>query len=165
MKQKKISKALSLAIASTIVFTNFFSIGLTSKTYAIAEGNLETQDVQTNSGNIEFDAFYMNNNQKTHEIEKELNNSDLELCLYTNVKKGYIKNAKIQIKGENNTKANIKLQDNQTPPELVETIDKDNNQIILKQLNTGTNSTFKVKVDSIKDDKYDISKAICLLPL
>ncbi|MCI9016336.1 MAG: hypothetical protein HFJ53_04120, partial [Clostridia bacterium] len=159
MYQKLTNKIIATILITTITLTNFILLGIyTSKTYASNE-ELEKQKTITNNENVEFDTYFKDQNgQKTHFLSKDINSEDIKLHIYIKVKKGYLKNTKIEISGEEfNESANFKIQNNNTELELVEKIDVNNNEIVLKQINQGTEIVLEVPIVSNKDNKVLVS--------
>ena len=143
MNQKLLTKVLATILAVILTFTNFVMLGVyASKTYAT--DTLENQDTGLKDGNIEFDAYFMQENKnKTHEISLDIDNQETNIYLGITVKKGYLKNAKITIQGEDNEASNYKIKNIQELPDTIESISEEKNEIALKQINGGTRSNFR----------------------
>lgn len=155
MNQKLLTKVLAATLAVILTFTNFVMLGLyTSKTYATTDA-LENQKVASNNENVEFDAYFMEDT-KTHSAKKNIKD-EVMLYLSVNVKKGYLKNAKVEMLGENGTSANFKMVNAEQKLEAVESVNIDTNTIKLKQLNSGTQIVLQVPVKSITNDVFDLS--------
>ena len=144
MNQKILTKVLATTLAVILTFTNFIMLGMyASKTYATSD-TLENQETTSNNENVAFDAYFMKENKrKTHSSIVDFDEQNMKIYLEVNVKKGYLKNASVQITGENNTTPNFKIQNSEAIPETVEKIDVENNTIALKQINSGTRSHFR----------------------
>ena len=157
MNQKILTKIIATTLAMILTLANLTVLGLyTSKTYATND-SLEAQETFTKDGKLEFDAYYVEENKKTHSLEKDINDDTLKLCISTNVKAGYLSNARIEIQGEDGSSANIKINKTEEQLQAVEKIDDVNNQIMLKQLNSGTQSLVEIPVTSVKQEKFDLS--------
>lgn len=155
MNQKLLTKVLATTLAVILTFTNFVMLGVyASKTYATVD-TLENQKTASNNENVEFDAYFMDGS-KTHTIIKNIKEEE-KLYLSINVKKGYLKNAKVEILGENGTSANFKITNTEQKLEAVENINVDTNTITFKQLNSGTQIILEVPVKSLTDDLFDLS--------
>ncbi len=157
MNQKILTKIIATTLAMILTLANLTVLGLyTSKTYATND-SLEAQETFTKDGKLEFDAYYVEENKKTHSLERDINDDTLKLCISTNVKAGYLSNARIEIQGEDGASANIKINKTEEQLQAVEKIDDVNNQIMLKQLNSGTQSLVEIPVTSVKQEKFDLS--------
>ena len=155
MNQKLLTKVLAATLAVILTFTNFVMLGLyTSKTYATVD-TLENQKVASNNENVEFDAYFMEG-AKVHTVKKNTK-EEVNLYLSVNVKKGYLKNARVEMLGENGTSANFKIANAEQNLEAVESVNIDTNTIAFKQLNSGTQIVLEVPVKSLTGDIFDLS--------
>lgn len=155
MNQKLLTKVLAATLAVILTFTNFVMLGLyTSKTYATVD-TLENQKVASNNENVEFDAYFMEGT-KVHTVKKNTK-EEVNIYLSVNVKKGYLKNAKVEMLGENGTSANFKIANSEQNLEAVESVNIDTNTIAFKQLNSGTQIVLEVPVKSVTGDIFDLS--------
>ena len=128
-----------------------------SNTYG-AEDNLEKQETITNNENVVFDAYFKDEKGNiTHGVREDISREDLKLYAKVEVKRGYLKNATIQILGENATNSNITIKENSNASENIETIDIEKNTISLKQINAGTQIVLEIPVVACKEDVYDLS--------
>lgn len=158
MNQKLWTKVLASLLVMTLTCANFILLGVyASNSYATTD-NLEKQETTTNNANVEFDAYFKNEEgNTTHTTKESLEKQDMKLFLSVNVKKGYLKNAKVQVLGENNTSSNLKLNSSNETLELIEKIDGASNSILLKQLNGGTGVVLEVPVTASKENPFDIT--------
>lgn len=159
MNKKIISKILATMLVITLTFANFVLLGVyASKSYALTD-NLEKQGITTNDENVEFDAYFVDQNRASvHKIKQDINTQDMKLYLSVNVKKGYLKDALIKIFGENEDKlANFKILNSNESLELIEKIDLEKNQINLKQINKGTQCILEIPIIANKDDNFNLN--------
>lgn len=155
MNQKLLTKVLATTLAVILTFTNFVMLGVyASKTYATVDA-LENQKTASNNENVEFDAYFMEK-EKAHTVKKNIK-EEVKLYLSINVKKGYLKNAKVEMLGENGTSANFKIASSEQKLEVVESINVNTNTIAFKQLNSGTQIILEVPVKSLTNDLFDLS--------
>lgn len=157
MNQKILSKVLATTLAVILTLTNFVMLGVyTTKSYATVDA-LENQSTVVDNANVKFDAYFAKEEGKrTHTIKQDIGTTT-NLYLEVNVEKGYLKNAKIEMLGENNTLANFKIQNSEEKFEVVEKIDTNNNTIALKQINSGTGIVLEVPIANRNDDTFDLS--------
>lgn len=158
MNQKLLSKVLATMLVMTLTLANFILLGMyTTNSYATSD-ELEKQGTVTNNENVEFDAYFKDEKGKiTHSLGQDIHGQDMKLYLQVKVKKGYLRNAKIAILGENNTVANFKIQNSNQSLELIENIKVEANEIELKQLNQGTEIVLEIPIVANQDTKFDLS--------
>lgn len=151
MNQKLWTKILASLLVVTLTFANFILLGFyASNSYATTD-NLEKQEIRTNNANVEFNAYFKTEKGNiTHTLQSSIDKQDEKLYLSVNVKTGYLKNAKVQILGENNTSSNLKVASSNEVLESIEKIDETSNTIMLKQLNGGMRSCFRNSSNSFK---------------
>ncbi len=158
MNQKLLTKLLASLLVVTLTFANFIMLGVyASNTYA-TEDNIEKQETITNNPNVVFDAYFKDGEGNiTHSIREDISREDLKIYAKIEVKRGYLKNATIQILGENEANSNINIKDSSNASENIETIDIRTNTISLKQINAGTQIVLEIPVVACKEDIYDLS--------
>lgn len=159
MNKKLISKLLATMLVITLTFANVLLLGnYANKAYA-TENNLDSQSVLTNNSNVEFDAYYVDKSGKTtHAITQDMDSTDLQLYLYAKVTKGYLKDIKVNMFGEEEGKStNFTIPSTTKDLSTIESIDTDNNIIKLKQLDKDTQVIIKVPVYANKDNTYDLA--------
>lgn len=158
MNQKLWTKLLASLLVVTLTFANFIMLGVyASNTYG-AEDNLEKQETITSNRNVVFDAYFKDEKGNiTHTVREDINKQDLKLYVQVEVKRGYLKNATIQILGENGTNSNLKLKNSSDTSENIETINISTNTINLKQINAGMQLILEIPVVACKEDIYDLS--------
>ena len=158
MNQKICTKLLASLLVVTLTFANFIMLGAyASNTYG-TEDNLEKQETITNNANVVFDAYFKDKEGNiTHTVREDMASNDLRLYAKVEVKRGYLKNATIQILGENETSSNIAIKNSSNASENIEAIDTSKNTITLKQINTGMQIVLEIPVVACKEDIYDLS--------
>lgn len=158
MNRKLWTKMLASLLVMTLTCANFILLGVyASKSYA-TEDNLEKQEIVTNNENVTFNAYFKDEKGNAiHTLRENIDKQDLKLYVAVSVKKGYLKNATIQVLGENNLSSNLKLKNSNEVLEYIESIDETTNSIKLKQINSGTQLVLEIPVVASKEDSYDIS--------
>lgn len=159
MNQKTISKILATMLVITLTFANIILLGVyATQTYATSD-NLERQGTATNNENVEFDAYFVNSQKSTvHSIKQDINAQDTKMYISVKVQKGYLKDAKIQIFGEQENKlANFKILNSNESLELIQNIDTNNNIISLKQINKNAQAVLQIPIVANKDNQFDLS--------
>lgn len=158
MNQKLWTKVLASLLVMTLTFANFILLGVyATNSYATIE-NLERQETVTNNENVTFDAYFKDEKQNTtHTVRKNMSSQDLKLYVSVQVKKGYLKNAQIQVLGEDGSTSNLKVKSSNEALEYIESIDETTNTIGLKQVNSGTQLILEIPVIASKENQYDLS--------
>lgn len=97
---KWMNKMLAVLLIIALTFTNFLVVGNTLVSYAV-ESNLDTQNEKTMNKNIEFDTYFLKDNEKTHYLIYDVNGENAKLYMNLTVKEGYLKDATIQMNQNN----------------------------------------------------------------
>lgn len=146
---KKIIATLLTIILSS---ANLMVIGSYGITYALSDSELSEQTSKTNNANVEFNAYFEN---ETH-IKTAKATDTTKLFVNVKVKNaGYLENAQIMLQN-----VNYKIS-GEVNNKNIQSVDKDNNKILLKQLNSGSNITLEIPITILNDDKvslYNFSK-------
>ncbi len=124
--KKKIIASLLITI---IVMTNLTIIGKGAGISYADNSNLEKQSIVTNNENVEFDAYFISKENKTHTLTQEITKQD---TLYLDIKvknTGYLKNASVE------ANSNFKIGED-VQQEQIQKIE--NNKIQLNQINGNT---------------------------
>lgn len=159
MNQKLLSKVVATMLVMTLTLANIILLGVyASNSYATSD-NLEKQGTATNNENVEFDAYFKNTDGvTTHSAKQDINQQNIKMYVHIKVKKGYLKDAKIKIFGEEATKlASFKIVSSNESLETIQKFDIENNQIELKQLNQGTETVLQIPITANKDNLFSLS--------
>lgn len=157
MNQKLLSKVLATMLAVILTFANFVLLGVyATNSYATID-SLENQKIVSNNVNVKFDAYFANEKgNKTHTQIKDIDEHTI-LFLAVQVDKGYLKNSKIKILGQDAKQANFKIASKAETLDMVENVDAESNIISLKQINSGTNVILQVPIVSTYSELFDLS--------
>lgn len=157
MNQKLLTKVLATMLAVILTFANFVLLGVyATNSYATID-SLENQKIVSNNGNVKFDAYFANDKgDKTHTQIKDIDENAI-LFLAVQVDKGYLKNSKIKVIGQDEKQANFKIASKAETLDMIENVDVENNIISLKQINSGTNVILQVPIASKYDELFDLS--------
>ena len=135
---KKMNALLAVEIIITMTFYYFVFVGMTAVTYAI-------DMVKTNHANVEFSAYFENENGE--KIEKVEENIDKESYLYVDLSvknEGYfsgeitLENSNFNIKEEVLSEGISEIKDN---------------TVKLNQINAGSDVTIKLAIEAKKEDQ------------
>ena len=141
-KTRKLNAVIAIQIILSMTLYYFVLIGFTAISYAI-------DIVETNNHNIDFSAYFIDNNgEKTEVSEKSINEKEYLYVDVTVKNEGYF-NGIIRL---NNNNFNIipEIQDDN-----IESISR--NEVELKQINSGSTQTIKLLIEAVKDDSIDKS--------
>ena len=137
LTKKVFNKICAIIVIMLLTMSDFLLVGKSMVTYAL-------DVVQTNNPNVDFVAYFMNENgEKLERVEKDI---DAEEYLYVDISvknEGYF-NGNISL--ENN---NFKISDEILSQDISSIA---NNVVTLNQINAGTTSTIKLKVEAAKED-------------
>lgn len=114
--------------------------------------DLEAQTIDTNEKNVKFD-IYFKNPDKTHKLLSNINEKS-SLYIYVKVEEGYLKNAKIETKGEKGVNANFVMENLPENSRYVESIEK--NLINLNQIDKSSEMELEIPIKSIENEKFDL---------
>ena len=147
MKGKILKIFLTILLVCTLTMTNFIFLGY--EVFAAYE-ELESQNIRTNVRDVEFDAYFMNGDQKVHSKESDVDNKET-LVLNVNVKdKGSLNDAKIKIDN-----ANFTLLKDEVSSQYVKNINTDTNEIELNQIIYQNNVEIMIPISFKKQDSFD----------
>lgn len=160
MKDKILKFLLVMSLIATLSMTNFIIVGQ-SISVAFWE-ELESQDSTTNISNVNFDAYFLNNETKTHSKENLIDEEDT-IILNVNVKnEGVLDDAKIKIENEN-----FEIQKDEIKNDYVKNINLEANEIELNEIVYGNNIEIQVpikfrKQSSFTDDYFEKENTISM---
>lgn len=147
MKQKLLKIVTVVMLIMTLTLANFLLLCVDVVSYAVAAS---TNDNSTNHKNIDFMAYFNDEKgNKVTSIDTSMDNDNLRLHFQISVRKEGYFNGSISLK-TSNFKFNL---DNSSSD--INQIDE--NTIILNQINAGDVKDIDVKIDVLKDDKFDLS--------
>lgn len=147
MKSKILKTFFSILLILTLTMTKFVFLGY--EVWAAYE-ELESQKIETNVKNVQFDAYFMNGNQKIHSKESDIYNKET-LVLNVNVKdKGYLNDAKIKIEN-----ANFTILKNEVNNQYVKSINIDSNEIELNPIIYQNNAVIMLPISFKRQDNFE----------
>lgn len=144
---KLYEKVIATLLTIILCSANLLVIGSYGITYALSDSELSHQTSKTNNANVEFNAYFEGNTHiktfKTSETAK----------IFVNIKvknAGYMQNAQIMLQD-----ANYKISGDITDSNI-QSVDKENNKILLKQLNSGSNVTLEIPIIILDNDNVSL---------
>ena len=142
-----LQKLIAMILVVTLAGANVSILGMYSISYAITDKELSGQTSQTENSNVEFNSYFEGGSHlKTESIDSTT------AKLYVNVKvknAGYLKNGTIEFKDVNFKIGDVK-NDN------VQSVDKENNKIVLKQLNNGSDVTLEIPISFLNNEEVSL---------
>lgn len=149
MKKEVVNKLIA-AITVVCLLMAYVST-LTNSVYAAYE-ELERQGIVSNNKNIEFDAYFKTEGENKHSMDAEIS-AEQKLYLKVNVKNaGYLENATISFENPNFTISKAFAQS-----ENVKSVDYENNQLILNQIESGKEVELEIPVNFVRKDNMDLT--------
>ena len=157
--KKIIRKIIASEIVMVMLLAYASTIGIYAKKVYAAENELEVQGVKTNNENVEFDAYFVSQNSKTHETESKIGEEN-SINIGIAVKNaGYLKNAKIEFgANEKNKTANFKLQDLAQENKAVAKLNKEENSIELNQINKDKQVSVQIPISFDNKDTITLNQ-------
>lgn len=149
MKREVVNKLIA-AIATVCLLMTYVST-LTNSVYAAYE-ELEKQGIVSNNKNIEFDAYFKLDGTNKHSMDAEIS-AEQKLYVKVNVKNaGYLENATISFENPNFSISKAFAQS-----ENVKSVDYDNNQLTLNQIESGKEVEIEIPVNFVRNDNMDLT--------
>ena len=149
MKREVVNKLIA-AITTVCLLMTYVST-LTNSVYAAYE-ELEKQGIVSNNKNIEFDAYFKLDGTNKHSMEAEIS-AEQKLYVKVNVKNaGYLENATISFENPNFSISKAFAQS-----ENVKSVDYDNNQLTLNQIESGKEVEIEIPVNFVRNDNMDLT--------
>lgn len=157
--KKIIRKIIASEIVMVMLLAYASTIGIYAKKVYAAENELEVQGVKTNNENVEFDAYFVSKNSKTHETESKIGEEN-SINIGIAVKNaGYLKKAKIEFgASEENKTANFKLQDLAQENKAVAKLSKEENSIELNQINKDEQVSVQIPISFDNKDTITLNQ-------
>lgn len=148
---KLFEKSIALILAIILLCANMLILGEYTIAYASSNVELDEQDSSTNHKNVGFNSYF---NGGGHETTFDVGSGDAKLYLHIVVNNaGYVENGTIEFQN-----TNFKLKDG-IKNENIQSIDTENNKIVLKQINNGSDITIELPIeikieDSVSADYF-----------
>lgn len=144
---KILKKFIAVLLIITLAGANLSILGMYGISYALSDDELAGQKTATGDSNVEFNSYFEGGGHiKTEQIGSQT------AKLYVNVKvknAGYLKNGTISFED-----VNFKIGD--VTNDNIQRIDKENNKIILKQLNNGSDVTLEIPISILDNDSVSL---------
>lgn len=146
MKNKILKFSTVLLIITTLIATNFITVGVGLISYA-QDNVLETK---TNNQNVGFSAYFKTQSgEKTASLSTDINSLDTKLYLKVEVEKEGYFNGEIKLVNSNFTITTS------NPSEYVNNIN--GNTITLNQITAGTSAEIEINIKPKSDENMDLS--------
>lgn len=137
-------KVIAVLLVITLAGANLSIIGMYGVTYALTDTELVGQTTSTENSNVEFNSYFEGGG---HTKTESISSTTAKLFVNIKVKNaGYLKNGVISLED-----TNFKIGD--ISNDNIQSIDTENNKILLKQLNNGSDVTIEIPI-SILESEY-----------
>lgn len=148
-------KIIAAMLVAMIMLANVATVGIYGGVYAVQE-DLEKQSMQTNQANVEFDTYFLNGDQKTHEKVANLKQENSIYIRLAVKEAGYLKEAKVTFQngqeGEANFIAKAPAQENKSIQQV------QNDQVIFNQIAKGNEVIVSLPIEMIQEEKISAEK-------
>lgn len=151
MNRKTMTKMMAAFLAFILSFANVAMLGIYTTTTYASTAKLEEQDTNVNKAEIEFDAYFKENEKITHSKTMDVANESEMLYLDLKVKEGYLANANIKI-----SDANFKIQDKKEELSIIQDTLSDENKIVLNQIGKGESAILEIPITINADSSFDV---------
>ena len=148
---KLFEKSIALILAIILLCANMLILGEYTIAYASSNVELNEQESSTNHKNVGFNSYF---NGGGHETIFDIGSEEAKLYLHIVVNNaGYVENGTIEFQ---NTNFNLK---DGIENENIQSIDTENNKLVLKQINNGSDITIELPIeikieDSVSADYF-----------
>ncbi len=144
---KLLKKLIAVLLVITLAGANLSILGMYGISYALTDKELASQSTTAGNSNVEFNSYFEGGGHvKTEQIGSET------AKLYVNVKvktAGYLKNGTISF-------ADVNFKIGEVKNDNIQSIDRENNKIVLKQLNNGSDVTFEIPISILDDENVSL---------
>lgn len=148
MSKGTLNKILATMLVLTLTLANIAILG--TQSFAL-NTNLEAQGTNTNNANVNFDAYFKDENgNKIHTLTEDINNQTA-IYLYVKVSEGYLKETSIKINNPN-----FKLIAEGLNYDEIENIDTTTNTITLNKIRKGEQVEIAIPIKAEKAEEISI---------
>ena len=145
---KILEKVIAVILIIILTSANIILLGEYTIAYALSDEELIKQDSSTNNKNVEFNSYFYG---ETHNQVFSLESEDAKIYLRIKVNNaGYLQNGVIEFQN-----TNFKLKEG-ISNENIQSIDYQNNKIILNRINNGSDITIELPIEILKDDNVSL---------
>lgn len=150
MKEKLFRTVTTLILILCLISLDFVLLGY-NVVLALSDSGI-SGDVSTNIQNVEFDAYFKQENTNLYEKQVDVANEDI-LYLRINAKnRGVLNNAKIQLDN-----VNFNVLKDKTQNEYIQDINTNSNEITLKSITAGNDIEIGLTIQFKKQETFDVN--------
>lgn len=150
MKEKLFRTVTTLILILCLISLDFVLLGY-NVVLALSDSGI-SGDVSTNIQNVEFDAYFKQENTNLYEKQIDVANEDI-LYLRINVKnRGVLNNAKIQLDN-----VNFSILKEKTQNDYIQDINTNSNEITLKSITAGNDIEIGLTIQFKKQETFDVN--------
>lgn len=152
--KKFLTKLVATITIMTIAFSNLSIIGIYGSEVFASE--LDSQNTNTNINDVNFDAYFKQNDKNTHDARIALGADNKLYYKITVGSSGYLKNAKITLKGEEKEEnANLEMGEI-AENSVIQNIDKQKREITFNQINANTEKEIEIPISFINSENINV---------
>lgn len=146
--KKMLKNLIAVLLVITLSGANFVLLSMYGISYALSENEISGQTTATQNANVEFNAYLEGGG---HSSTAKSESKDVKLYLNVKVKNsGYLKNSEVTFQ-DMNFKINGAIES-----EKVQSVDLENNKLILKQIDNGSDVTIVIPIAILDTDKVPV---------
>ena len=142
---KKTNKIMASLIVLIMLFANISPVA-----QVIAYDGLNSQNSKTNNENVEFDAYFVEENKKSYEATKNIGEGNIVLATVSVKDAGYLKDARIEF-----VDSNFTVLDTISSEKVLSIKD---NAISLNQVNSGENVAIEIPITLNHAEKINLNE-------
>ena len=147
---KKTNKIVASIIVFMMMITQVSSVGIHVGGVFATDTNINNQDATTEHKNVEFDTYFVEGENKVHEVTKNIGEENKVVAQITVKDAGYLKNAKVEF-----LDANFNIV-NSIKSEKVATVN--GNTISFNQIDAGEDIKLEIPFTFEHEDEIEISE-------
>ena len=145
---KLFKKIIALILVLILISANMIILGEYTIALALSDEELNEQTSETNHRNVKFDSYFYGG---IHKQDFDIKSEDAKIYLDIDVNNsGYLENGTIEF-----LNANFKLKEG-ISNENIQSIDVENNKIVLNRLNSGSNTTIELPIELLKNEEVSL---------
>ena len=147
---KKLNKIMASLLVFVMLMANMSAVGIHLGEVIAAESGLNSQNSKTNNKNVEFDSYFIDGANKTHETTKKIGEENKIVAKISVKNAGYLKNARIDFVDSNF------IVSSKTDSTKVSKIEK--NTITLNQIDANENVIVELPFTFEHEDRINLNQ-------
>ena len=151
MKKKVTTKVIAGMLAFILTFANVILLGIYTQESIASSISLEEQSNAVANGNIEFDAYFMDEGDVKHSKDINMTSNNESIYLSLKVTDGYFVSGRIKVQ-----ESNFNLVKGEQELTSIQNIDVETNTITLNQINKNESVVLEIPIKMNTDSSFDL---------